>query len=139
MEIEITEKKNNPFFKRTEVHFTITHENQKTPNQAIIRNELANSLNTKKENIIIDTVHSHYGIQKSEGYAKVYLSRKEAESIEQKYLLKRNKSDGKKAEKKEESGEEATEKQPSSGEAVDKKEAPAEEKASEEELPKEEA
>ena len=134
MEIEITEKKNNPFFKRTEVQFTITHENQKTPNQAIIRNELANSLNTKKENIIIDNIQSNYGIQQSKGYAKVYLSRKEAESIEQNYILKRNKAEGKKAEKKEESAEGTTEeKQPSEQAATEEKE------TSEEEKPKEEA
>ena len=106
MEIEITDKKNNPFLKRTEVQFIISHENQKTPNQVIIKNELANSLNTNKENIIIDHLRSNYGIQKTYGYAKIYSSRKEAETIEQKYILKRNKMVGKKAEKKEESTEE---------------------------------
>ena len=81
MEIEITDKKNNPFLKRTEVKFIISHINQSTPNQAIIRNELAQSLNAKKEHIIIDHIESHFGIQKTRGYAKVYTSRKEAESL----------------------------------------------------------
>jgi small subunit ribosomal protein S24e len=129
MEIEITDKKNNPFFKRMEVHFTISHENQKTPNQGIIRNELAESLNTKKENIIIDHIQSHYGIQKTNGYAKVYSSRKEAEKIEQKYLLNRNKMLGKKAEKKEESAEDTPSK--------DKDEQPVEKETAEESAPQE--
>jgi ribosomal protein S24E len=102
MEIEITDKKTNPFFKRTEVHFVIKHDNQGTPNQAIIRNELAESLNVKKDTIIIDTIHSSYGLQHTKGYAKVYSSRKEAESIEREHILIRNKISEGKPKKKEE-------------------------------------
>jgi small subunit ribosomal protein S24e len=90
MEIEIKEKTNNPFFKRTEVHFIIKHENQGTPNQAIIRNELAEVLNSKKELVIIDSIDSGFGIQQTRGYAKVYSSRKVAEQIENEHILKRN-------------------------------------------------
>ena len=136
MEIEITEKKNNPFFKRTEVHFTVIHENQKTPKQAIIRNELENSMNTKKENIIIEEIQSNYGIQQSKGYAKVYSSRKEAEAIEQKYILKRNKMEGKKAEKKEEPAEETPPEEAPAAEEAPSEEAEAEPK---EEKPAEDA
>ena len=107
MEIEISDKKTNPFFKRTEVHFTIKHENQGTPNQAIIRNELAEALNVKKETIIIDTIDSSYGLQHTKGYAKVYTSRKDAENIEQKHILKRNKGSESKSKKKEEKEETA--------------------------------
>ena len=85
MDIEITEKINNPFFKRTEVHFVVKHQNQGTPNKAILRNELANALNAKKDQIIIDSIHSGYGIQQIKGYAKVYNSQKEAEKIERKH------------------------------------------------------
>ena len=96
MEIEINNKKINPFFKRTEVHFTIKHENQGTPNKGIIRNELAEALNVKRESIIIDRIHSSFGLQHTKGYAKVYTSRKEADAIEHKHILNRNKvSDGK--------------------------------------------
>jgi len=109
MEIEITDKKNNPFFKRTEVHFTIKHENQATPNQVIIRNELAENLNVKKDTIVIDKIHSSYGLQQIKGYAKVYLSRKEAESIERKHILNRNKISEGKSKKKEEDAEEKPE------------------------------
>jgi small subunit ribosomal protein S24e len=102
MEIEINEKKNNVLFNRTEVHFTIYHEHQKTPNRDIIRNELADALNTKKDNVIIDHIDSRYGIQKTTGYAKVYSSNKIAESIEKKYILKRNRLIDKKEDKKQE-------------------------------------
>lgn len=102
MEIEITNKKNNQLFKRTEVHFIIKHENQGTPNKAIMRNELAEALNAKKDQIIIDRVESSFGIQETKGYAKVYSSRKEAEDIERKHILKRNKVSESKPKKKEE-------------------------------------
>ena len=117
MEIEITDKKNNPFFKRTEVHFTIKHENQATPNQVIIRNELAESLNVKKDIIVIDRLHSSFGLQQTKGYAKVYLSRKEAESIERKHILNRNKASEGKSKKK---GEVAEEKPEAMEEAIEK-------------------
>jgi len=139
MEIEINDKKNNPFFKRTEVHFTIKHENQGTPNQAIIRNELAETLNVKKETIIIDTINSSYGLQHTKGYAKVYTSRKDADKIEQKHILNRNKVSEGKSKKKEEKEEpaETTEEAPSDESASEdesKEEAseePAEEKKEE--------
>jgi len=99
MEIEIDSKKNNPLFDRTEVHFTIQHEGEKTPNREIIRSELAEKLNAKKENIIINDIQSSSGIQKSIGYAKIYSSVKKAEEMERKHILKRNKISGKKEKK----------------------------------------
>jgi len=91
MDIIIDSKKNNPLLNRTEVRFTINHEGEKTPNREIIRSELAESLNAKKENIIINNINSSFGIQQSKGYAKIYSSQKTSENIERKYILKRNK------------------------------------------------
>jgi small subunit ribosomal protein S24e len=129
MEIEITEKKNNPMFKRTEVQFIIKHENQGTPNKTILQNELAEALNAKKDQIIIDTIHSSFGIQQTRGYAKVYTSRKEAETIERKHILKRNQVSSAKPKKKEEDTEAAAPKPASESEP--KEEAPAAENAEE--------
>ena len=108
MEIEINEKKNNPLFNRTEVHFTINHEGEGTPNREIIRSEIADKLNVKKENIIINNIYSSFGVQKSKGYAKIYTNPKKAESIERKYILKRNKVDGKEKKKEEDKKESST-------------------------------
>ena len=109
MEIEIDSKKNNPLLNRTEVHFTIQHEGEKTPNREIIRSELAEKLNAKKENIIINDIQSSSGIQKSIGYAKIYSSVKKAEEMERKHILKRNKISGKKEKKEGEKAETAEE------------------------------
>ncbi|MDG6219553.1 MAG: 30S ribosomal protein S24e [Candidatus Thermoplasmatota archaeon] len=109
MELEISEKKNNPFLKRTEVHFVAKHETEKTPNRRLIRSELADALNTKQENIIIDTIISSFGSQISKGYAKVYSSRKHAEDVERKFQLERNKIEGKTKKKDEAESEPAEE------------------------------
>ena len=112
MEIDIKEKKNNPLFKRTEVHFIINHEGERTPNREIIRSEIADKLNVKKENIIINNIKSSFGIQKSVGYAKIYSTPKMVEKLERKHILKRNqvidktKDKKKEEEKKESEGEE---------------------------------
>jgi small subunit ribosomal protein S24e len=114
MELEITEKKNNPLFKRTEVQFIAKHETEGTPNRKLIRSELADALNTKQENIIIDSITSSFGSNISKGYAKAYSSRKHAEDVERKFQLSRNKAEGikKKKEEKEEKPESAEAKKP---------------------------
>lgn len=94
MELEITEKKNNPLLKRTEVQFIAKHETEGTPNRKLIRSELADALNTKQENIIIDSITSSFGSNISKGYAKAYSSRKHAEDVERKFQLSRNKVEG---------------------------------------------
>ena len=109
MELEITEKKNNSLLKRTEVQFIAKHENEGTPNRKLIRSELADVLNTKPENIILDSITSSFGSYISKGYAKAYSSLKHAQDVERKFQLKRNKVEGK-PKKKEEKSDKAEEK-----------------------------
>jgi small subunit ribosomal protein S24e len=90
MEIEIQTKTNNPLLKRTEVHFTVHHEGEKTPKRDLIRSELADKLNVKKENIMIHAMQSSFGSTDTVGYAKVYTSVKVALSNEKKHVLRRN-------------------------------------------------
>jgi len=90
MEIEIQSKSNNPLLNRTEVHFIIRHEGESTPKREFIRGELAEKLNVKKENIMINYMKSSFGITETLGYAKVYKSLKEAKDGEREYILKRN-------------------------------------------------
>lgn len=91
MEIKIESKRNNPLLNRTEVQFTVKHEGEGTPNREIIRNELADKLNAKKENIIINNISSGFGNQETTGYAKVYTSLKHSKGLERKHFLIRNK------------------------------------------------
>ena len=91
MDIEIDSKRNNPLLKRTEVHFTVKHEGEGTPNRELIRSELAGKLNVKKENIIVNIIKTGFGIHETTGYAKVYSSSKQSQDLEKDYLLQRNK------------------------------------------------
>lgn len=111
MELEISEKKNNSLLKRTEVQFIAKHENEGTPNRKLIRSELADVLNTKPENIILDSITSSFGSYISKGYAKAYTSLKHAQDVERKFQLKRNKVEGKL--KKKEEKPDTAEKKPS--------------------------
>lgn len=105
MEIDIQSKTDNPLLKRTEVHFTIHHEGEKTPKRELVRSELADKLNVKKENILVNYMKSSFGSTDTVGFAKVYKSVKDAKSGEKNHLLKRNNIAGtekKPSEKKEE-------------------------------------
>jgi len=102
MEVEIDTKRNNPLLNRTEIYFTIKHLGEKTPNREIIRAELADKLNMKKEDVIVDSVHTTFGIQEITGYAKVYSSHDKLKGLEREHILVRNKlMQAKKKEKKE--------------------------------------
>jgi len=90
MEIEIQSKTNNPLLDRTEVHFIIHHEGESTPKRELIRGELAEKLNVKKENIMINYMKSSFGTTDTLGYAKVYKSLKEVKAGEREYILIRN-------------------------------------------------
>ena len=91
MEIVIDSKRNNPLLKRTEVHFTVKHDGEGTPNRELIRSELADKLNAKKENIIVNIIKTGFGIHETTGYAKVYSSSKQSQDLEKNHFLHRNK------------------------------------------------
>ena len=115
MEIDIDSKRNNPLLNRTEVQFTIHHNGEGTPNREIIRGELAEKLNVKKENIIVNSINSSFGVQESTGYAKIYSSQAKAKDWDRKYILRRKKigvEEKKKDEKVADSKKEPSEKKP---------------------------
>ena len=118
MEIEIQSKIDNILLGRTEVHFTIIHEGEGTPKRELIRSELAEKLNAKKETIMIDAMHSFFGSRKTVGYAKIYNSIEDAKAREADPILKRNGLGTKKKAKKQ-----------ASKEGAEKKEAPKEKPA----------
>jgi small subunit ribosomal protein S24e len=99
MEIEIDSKKNNPLINRTEVRFTIRHKGESTPNREIVRSELAEKLNVKKEDVVVDNIHTSFGVQQIKGYAKIYNTVENAKGWERSHILERNKLIEKKAKK----------------------------------------
>lgn len=121
MEIEIDSKKNNALLNRTEVHFTVRHGEKGTPDRELVRSELAGKLNVKKEDVIVNYIHSGFGSQESTGYAKIYTTLDNAKGMEKRHILERNKLVEKREKKKEE--KKKSEKSPSKTEAEKKPEA----------------
>ena len=115
MEIEIQSKTDNTLLGRTEVHFVILHEGEGSPKRDLVRNELAEKLNAKRETVMIDFMRSSFGARKTVGYAKIYKSIEDAKAGEADPILKRNGLGTKKKPKKE-----------AKKEGDDKKEAPKE-------------
>ncbi|MDH7507569.1 MAG: 30S ribosomal protein S24e [Candidatus Thermoplasmatota archaeon] len=91
MEIEIVSKKNNPLLNRTEIYFKIRHNGEKTPTRDIIKTELAEKINAKKEDVIVNYLHTTFGLQELHGYAKVYFSPDKLKGLEREHILIRNK------------------------------------------------
>jgi small subunit ribosomal protein S24e len=122
MEIEIQSKIDNLLLSRTEVRFVILHEGEGTPKRELVRSELAEKLNVKKENIMVNDMHSSFGTRKTIGYAKIYKSIEDAKKGEADPILKRNGLGTKKKAKKVE-GKEGEAKKEASGEKPQKPEA----------------
>ena len=90
MEIEIQSKTNNPLLKRTEVHFVIHHASEGTPKRELVRSELAEKMNVKKETVMVNFMKSSFGSNETVGYAKVYKSVEKAKAGEKDHILVRN-------------------------------------------------
>jgi len=101
MEIEIQSKTDNLLLGRTEIHFIILHEGEGTPKRDLVRGELAEKLNAKKETIMVDFMRSSFGARRTVGYAKIYKSIEDAKAGEADPILKRNGLGTKKKPKKE--------------------------------------
>jgi small subunit ribosomal protein S24e len=101
MDIEITEKKQNPLLSRWEVRFVVHHTNEKTPTRDQIREKLAGNLNSKKGLVVVDHMNSAFGRSLTKGYARVYESPEVLGNTEPAHLLKRNKLEELKPKKKE--------------------------------------
>lgn len=91
MDIEISERKQNPLLGRWEVRFVVHHPNEKTPSRDQIREKLAGQLGGKKSNVVVDNMNSVFGKGTTKGYARVYDDPAVLAKNEPHYLLKRNK------------------------------------------------
>lgn len=90
MKMEITNKTENPLFKRTEIYFVVDHAGEATPSKGAIVEEIVKQTKAAKDTIVLDKIESVYGNGKSKGYVKVYESKDAALEFEPDYLLKRN-------------------------------------------------
>jgi len=89
MKVEITEKTENPLFKRTEIKFKADHAGEPTPKRLDVSAQLANQLGVAAELIVIEKLASTQGRQVASGIARAYSSREQLEGLEPKFLLQR--------------------------------------------------
>jgi small subunit ribosomal protein S24e len=90
MEIEVTEKRDNPLLKRTDVRFKVAHLGAPTPKREDVRDKLAATLSAKKDLVLVDKMTSSFGLGETSGLARVYADVDGMAKVERRYLLKRN-------------------------------------------------
>ncbi|MFB6121861.1 MAG: 30S ribosomal protein S24e [Haloferacaceae archaeon] len=90
MEIDIIAEEENPMLHRTDVRFSIVHE-EATPSRLSVRDSLAAKLNKDSEEVVVHELDTKFGMRKTIGYAKVYESPDHAKDVEQEHMLERNK------------------------------------------------
>jgi small subunit ribosomal protein S24e len=90
MEIDIVDEDENPMLHRTDVRFTVTHD-EATPSRLSVRDSLAAQLNKDSTEVVVRKLDTKFGMRKTVGYAKVYESAEFAREVEQDHMLDRNK------------------------------------------------
>ena len=105
MEIEITDKKENILFDRTEVKFNVLYEGEPTPKLLDVKSKLVALLDTKKELIVVDNIQPGYGEPKATGYAKVYGREASLLDVEKPSIIAKNKEPDAPAEEEDEAEE----------------------------------
>ncbi len=88
MEISITSDKQNELLSRRELEFTITYTGA-TPSRKMVHAKLAASVNAGREQVVLDSMKSRFGLSVLKGSARVYQSREDLERLEHDYLMTR--------------------------------------------------
>ena len=90
MEINITQKTENPLLDRTEIEFDCTYQGESTPKVLEVKSRLAAVLDADKKLLVVDNLNPQFGEGKAQGYAKLYDSEKSLTEIERKHILEKN-------------------------------------------------
>lgn len=88
MEIKITSDKQNELLSRRELEFTITY-NGATPARKMVHAKLAAIMNVGKDQVVLDSMKSRFGISILNGSARVYQSKDDLVKLERSYLMTR--------------------------------------------------
>ncbi len=105
MEINITQKTENPLLNRTEIEFDCTYQGESTPKILEVKNRLVAVLDVDKNLLVVDKLKPQFGEGKAIGYAKLYDSAESLSSIERNHVLEKNQEPAKEEAKGEETEE----------------------------------
>ncbi|NVM27343.1 MAG: 30S ribosomal protein S24e [Candidatus Helarchaeota archaeon] len=101
MSIKLIIKKefDNLLLNRKQIDFELLHQKMSTPTRAEVKSKLAAQFNVKPDRVIISKLTPKFGQAFTVGYAKIYNTKEDAETIEPKHSMKRNQPKAKKKEK----------------------------------------
>ncbi|HWQ63155.1 MAG TPA: 30S ribosomal protein S24e [Methanospirillum sp.] len=88
MEILITSDKQNELLSRREVAFTLNF-NGATPSRKLVQAKLAAMVNAGKDQVVLDSMKSRFGISVLTGSARVYQNKEDLVKLERGYLMTR--------------------------------------------------
>lgn len=88
MEFSITSDKQNELLSRRELEFTITYTGA-TPTRKLVHAKLAATVNAGKDQVVLDSMKSRFGITVLKGSARVYQSKDDLVKLERAYLMTR--------------------------------------------------
>lgn len=88
MEISITSDKQNELLSRRELEFTLTY-NGATPPRKLVQAKLAAMVNAGKDQVVLDSMKSRFGISLLKGSARVYQKSEDLVRLERSYLMTR--------------------------------------------------
>lgn len=71
MKIKIIEEKENPFFKRKDLHVEVNHESAATPSKAELMKVLATKYKVDIEQVVVDYMFTMKGMSKTKAKVKV--------------------------------------------------------------------
>lgn len=90
MELDVVERKVNPFFMREEIRFTVRHEDR-TPSREEVKKVIASTVGWDEGLIVIVELQPKLGKRECDGVAHLYKDRESMLAFEMKHLLIRNK------------------------------------------------
>lgn len=90
MKAKILDKKEDKLFKREIVRIEVEHTSSTTPNRKMLLQEASKLLNKEMQVLALKKINSIYGESKSIATIHVYKNRKDLESNEPKFIIKRN-------------------------------------------------
>lgn len=88
MDFEITSDKRNELLSRREVQFTLKYDGA-TPSRMQIIGKLCALLNTKEQQVTLDSLHSSFGKTETRGSARIYDSEESRNKTERPHLAAR--------------------------------------------------
>ena len=90
MEINVTQKTENPLLDRTDIQFDCTYQGESTPKVLEVKNRLVAVLDVDKNLLVVDKLKPQFGEGKAKGYAKLYDSAQSLSNIEREHVIKKN-------------------------------------------------